>query len=361
MGGSIHCCTKDKDNDNEVISTKEEESVKAFYSNKYKNDVKKIIKIQNIYRAFRIRREIKENFKQEKSKILNYLEKNNFYIHDLNDFNSLMHPLVKRSLNYFQKLKGQFGIRELENILKPLSFDFHDGNTRPIWINKEKRTAYKGQFNNHLKPHGTGVLIKSDGSRYEGFFSNGKLHGYGRYFTIKGEYFEGDFKHGVASGNGVFIHPDGNTYIGQWHNDKTDGQGYEIFTDGSKFEGNFRSGKKNGKGIYNWIDGSNYDGYFKDDLLNGYGYYKWPDNSSYEGEWKDNLMNGKGIFTFADGSKYEGDFVNNKRSGQGKYIWSENKFHIGGWKDGKQHGKGRYYKNDKVIEGIWNDGKLINN
>ena len=34
--------------------------------------------------------------------------------------------------------------------------------------------------------------------------------------------------------------------------------------------------------------------------------------------------------------------------------------HIGVWKDGKQHGKGKYYKEGKITEGIWNEGKPIN-
>lgn len=408
MGVVVHCCSKDKEEPTEVVSKREEEEkvdreidmVKSKVVKEYKIHEEKIIYLQNFIRAFRFRREFSKTYQQEKEKINSYIVEHHMIVEDGIDFDSFMHPLVKKTYNNYLKRKDVFAAKELnENLHKFRSIDFlteesvintQSSNTRikqiftsneanpfmpianvdkklnpiktskPIWLDKEKKVLYKGKWNLNLKPHGFGVLIKSDGSRFEGFFTDGRLHGYGRYFTIKGEFFEGQFKHGVASGYGLFIHPDGNIYKGDWHNDKTDGDGVEFFQDGSTFQGKFRNGKKNGRGIYLWIDGSSYDGYFKDDLLNGYGLYKWPDNSSYEGDWRNNLMNGKGVFVFSDGSKYEGDFINNKRSGHGKYIWNENKFHIGLWKDGKQHGKGKYYKEGKIIEGIWNEGKLIN-
>lgn len=380
--GVVQCCSKDKENPKELLSSKQEEErreeeiekSRIQIIEKYKWHESKVKLIQSFVRMFRFRRTLKNNLKLEKNRAIEYLRENEMFIDESIDFDSLMHPLVSKSYKDFSKKRGVFSKKEIYSELSSQDnyFKYSDQAPdqanpdhfyslllKPIWLNKDKQIAYKGKWNIQLKPQGFGHLIKTDGSRYEGFFMDGKLHGYGRYFTPKGEFFQGEFIHGVASGRGIFVHPDANVYIGEWHNDKTDGDGTEYFQDGSIFVGKFKNGKKNGKGLYSWVDGSKYDGYFKDDLLHGFGHYIWSDNSQYKGEWRNNLMNGKGAFTFADGSLYEGDFVNNKRSGNGKYIWSTTKYHIGGWKDGKQHGRGKYFKEGKIVEGLWNEGRFI--
>jgi hypothetical protein len=377
------CCTKENDNNKELLSKKEEEvkveRAKAELSYKFKPEEKKVVNLQKALRSFLTRKRLVDLISKDKKKIYEYLEVNDLFL-TLEDFENLMHPVVKDKYYDFKVKGGVFEyIESLGLEFDFMSVDFNQilyqenkkikesQNKRinlsqmfnPIWLNKEKKVAYMGFWNLGLKPNGYGILIKSDGSRYEGYFNNGQLNGRGRYFTSNGEFFEGNFKNGTASGLGMFIHPDGNIYKGDWHDDKTDGPGIEIFADGSTFQGAFKKGKKNGLGRYQWVDGSNYEGNFKEDLINGYGSYIWADGSSYQGDWKNNLMFGKGRFNFPDGTYYEGDFINNKRSGQGKYIWNPDKYHIGGWKDGKQHGKGRFFKNGNSIEGIWHEGKLM--
>jgi hypothetical protein len=53
------------------------------------------------------------------------------------------------------------------------------------------RTIYKGSWNQELRKHGYGVLVKDDGSKYEGSWENDEQSGYGRYFDSKGNYFVG--------------------------------------------------------------------------------------------------------------------------------------------------------------------------
>jgi len=383
--GTAVCCNKDNDANKDIISIKEEEfrveKVKAHFISRHEdtpgND-KVIISLQRAVRVFLSCKRFHDLISKDKNKIMEYLDANELFL-KMEDFEILMHPIVKENYFYFKNKSGVFNYLQKINVeFDFMSLDFntilYEENQKrdncenrllstsqlynPIWLNKEKKVAYMGFWNLSLKPNGYGILIKSDGSRYEGYFTNGQLNGRGRYFTAKGEFFEGNFKSGTASGLGIFIHPDGNVYRGDWHNDKTDGEGEEVFADNSTFQGSFKKGKKNGKGSYQWIDGSTYIGNFKDDLINGQGSYKWADHSSYEGEWRNNLMNGTGKFIFPDGTFYEGDFDNNKRSGQGKYNWSDEKYHIGTWKDGKQHGPGKYYKNNSLIDGVWHEGKL---
>lgn len=231
----------------------------------------------------------------------------------------------------------------------------------PVYVNRlHNNDIYKGMWNIDKKFHGYGTLIKTDGSKFQGFWVNGILQNYGRFFTKNGDFFEGGFINGIANGYGVYIHADGTQYKGEWVNDQTHGQGEEYFADGSYYKGPFKNGKKNGKGKFVWSDGSTYEGEIADDLLHGNGIYKWADRRVYTGQFTNNNMSGTGTIKYPNGSKYIGEFHDNQRSGNGKYIWNDNKYYEGSWFNGRQHGKGKYYKNGKLIEGIWNFGKLTN-
>jgi hypothetical protein len=53
---------------------------------------------------------------------------------------------------------------------------------------------YHGQWNENGKKHGYGILIRNDGSKYEGFFYEDFLQGRGRYIEKEGKfYYEGNF------------------------------------------------------------------------------------------------------------------------------------------------------------------------
>lgn len=52
-------------------------------------------------------------------------------------------------------------------------------------------SVYKGSWNYTNKKHGFGKYIKPDGSKYEGFWSEGKISGKGRYIEKIGNYYEG--------------------------------------------------------------------------------------------------------------------------------------------------------------------------
>ena len=52
---------------------------------------------------------------------------------------------------------------------------------------------YHGQWNEKGLRHGYGILIRNDGSLYEGFFNDDNLHGRGRYIEYHGNfYYEGN-------------------------------------------------------------------------------------------------------------------------------------------------------------------------
>lgn len=93
----------------------------------------------------------------------------------------------------------------------------------------------------------------------------------------------------------------------------------------------------------------------------------------YEGEILNGKRHGHGTYTWADGDTYEGDWRDGKRCGRGKLIQygkspsgeTYMKYSYDGeWLDSKEHGHGicvegdfSWFKNDKVLEGEWVNGK----
>jgi hypothetical protein len=230
-----------------------------------------------------------------------------------------------------------------------------------LYVNRSNcNDIYEGMWNIDKKFNGYGILIKSDGSKYQGFWEWGQIHGIARFYTQNGDLYDGNFTKGIASGYGVFYHKDGTVYKGEWINDQPHGKGIEYFTDESKFDGNFYDGKKNGFGQFTWADGSTYTGFIQNEVFEGNGKYIWADGRIYEGSWKNNQMHGNGLLVYSDGTFYEGEFFSNLRHGQGKYQWNDNKYFQGTWNKGKQHGNGILFKNGQLLDGVWNNGKLMN-
>jgi hypothetical protein len=61
----------------------------------------------------------------------------------------------------------------------------------PIFF-PEEGFSYKGSWNYNGRKEGYGVMIKKDGSRYDGFWVDDKYEGRGRLIEVKGSYYEGN-------------------------------------------------------------------------------------------------------------------------------------------------------------------------
>jgi hypothetical protein len=221
-------------------------------------------------------------------------------------------------------------------------------------------SIYHGQWNEKGQKHGYGVLVRFDGSKYEGFFMNDVINGRGRYIDCQGGFhYEGMWKDNKADGKGSYILSDGTKYTGDWKDDIQEGQGEEVSPDGTVYKGMFKDGEKNGKGHVKWTDGSSFEGDFVKSTIHGYGVYKWSDGREYKGMWENGKMHGKGIFTWPDGKYYDGEYKNDKKDGYGKYVW-DGKSYEGTWFNGKQNGYGCVYVNNElVLKGFWRYGKII--
>jgi len=255
-------------------------------------------------------------------------------------------------------------VQELERSLPPFTKEpeiraFRLSFERdPIMLNDG--SIYQGQWNEKGFRHGYGTLIRSDGSKYEGFFSNDEINGRGRYIDSQGTFhYEGLFKNNKANGKGSYFLSDGTKYIGDWEDDLQQGYGEDITPDGTVYVGQFKDGEKNGKGKVTWTDGSTFEGDFVNGMIHGYGVYKWSDKREYKGHWMNGKMHGKGIFTWPDGKYYDGEYKNDKKDGFGKYFW-DGKCYEGTWFNGKQNGYGSvYFKDEIILKAFWRYGKII--
>eukprot|EP00826_Nyctotherus_ovalis_P045393 TRINITY_DN5027_c0_g2_i5.p1 TRINITY_DN5027_c0_g2~~TRINITY_DN5027_c0_g2_i5.p1 ORF type:complete len:275 (+),score=42.45 TRINITY_DN5027_c0_g2_i5:46-870(+) len=108
---------------------------------------------------------------------------------------------------------------------------------------------YYGFWNEHAsKRDGNGVMIDSNGSRYDGTWKNDKMDGYGRLIHAEGSVYVGEWKNGKANGRGILIQQDGVKYEGEWVNDIKEGKGAEIVPGVMTYEGQYKNGVKEGKG-----------------------------------------------------------------------------------------------------------------
>ena len=175
----------------------------------------------------------------------------------------------------------------------------------------------------------------------------------------------GNFIRNKLDGEGEHYRKDNSIYKGEFKNGKYDGLGKEIFIDddnsknNSVFEGFFQDGEKK-YGKFEWSNGCKYQGNFFKNVFHGKGKYNWNEHKYYDGNWDKGEINGKGKFVYDDGSFYEGEFIKGKKFGKGKYVWNENKYYDGDWKNDKENGYGIYYYNEKITEGYWIDGKIVN-
>lgn len=209
---------------------------------------------------------------------------------------------------------------------------------------------------------------------YEGENQDDKRHGKGKYTYANGDWYEGEWAHGLANGHGVFVvlpkgpAPDaadventaignnggalgsspqgvtphtrnrsridavevaavvapnadgGSKYDGQWKMDLKDGEGTETFDGGVMYKGAFRHGRRHGEGLYLQADGGAFHGQFVNDVIQGEGAFEFANNEQYFGQWFDNYMHGFGTYQWPDGSRYEGNYNMGVKHGEGKFT-----------------------------------------
>ena len=103
------------------------------------------------------------------------------------------------------------------------------------------KQIYTGYVDSDNQPHGYGVMLYNDSSKYEGEWHRGLPNGRGKLTESNNDTYEGEWLMDKAHGFGKYTTTT-KTYIGMWANDLYEGKGEEKFSDGSVFIGSFSKG-----------------------------------------------------------------------------------------------------------------------
>jgi hypothetical protein len=151
---------------------------------------------------------------------------------------------------------------------------------------------------------GEGIFAYPDGSRFEGFFRDGKPGISGTFYYPNGNKYMGEFREGFPHGTGRLVKPDGQTLSGEWRQgeyagdrpaqgkgcvegDCQSGSGTYVFNDGARYVGSFLNGRPDGSGTVFYLNGERYEGGMADGSFNGRGTLFMMDGTQVSGYWKD--------------------------------------------------------------------------
>ncbi|MCB0456675.1 MAG: hypothetical protein R2776_06440 [Flavobacteriaceae bacterium] len=193
---------------------------------------------------------------------------------------------------------------------------------------------------------------------YEGFWKNGKRHGYGFFrWTGSGDYM-GFWENDDLHGYGCYLGTKKNM-TGEYKNGMLNGVAYTHDLENEKWEyGIFKNYLMDTP--YTFYDNKIATGCIAGDCQNTYGRYKWSNGDVFTGFFRNGKMY-MGTYNFASGDKYEGMFnSNNQYHGQGRFFFKDKSYYGGEWVNGLQEGKGYFHDsnyNKKI--GEWSKGQLV--
>ena len=138
---------------------------------------------------------------------------------------------------------------------------------------------------------------KTEKTRHEGQFFNGKRQGIGHYMDESGNLVVGKFQDDHLKVDSAVYFTNGDfmkiSSLADKNRKMSNFSGYCSlwYRNGGRYEGNYLNGKKHGQGKMTWIDGS-----------------------FYQGAWKEGVQDGEGVFTDASGTVSQGKFVNGRKT-----------------------------------------------
>jgi|GEM_PF-2967273 TonB family protein len=163
----------------------------------------------------------------------------------------------------------------------------------------------------------------SETVRWSGTCPNGLATGNGTAQWFRdgkpGETSTADYVDGKRTGKGVIVYSNGNRYEGDFVENKRSGKGVFTWKNGNHYEGEYVGGRRTGKGVFTTPDGCRLEGDFANGKLYGKGTARWPNGDQYEGDFVRGKLTRKGVWTAANGDRYEGFFINGKKTREDVY------------------------------------------
>ena len=228
---------------------------------------------------------------------------------------------------------------------------------------KSNSSLYYGEKNiiNHLA-YGRGLLICANGSHYFGYFKEDFFQdGIGKSVNSDGNIYFGQYKQGIANGIGRFTTKTGNKFEGYWNDNKLDGFGIIYIEKNEQFySGELKKGIFRGIGKFNNKNYLEYQGEFNDGKMEGTGRLIYKNKKEYKGEFKEGNKNGYGIMKWNTGEKYEGEWKDDTFK-FGTYSWPNGNLFLGNFKGNTINGMGTFYSAGlgTIETGLWENGKRI--
>lgn len=154
-------------------------------------------------------------------------------------------------------------------------------------------------------PNGPGVIQRTDCSRTEGNFRDGRLQGRGKV-TRPNSVEEGDFSRGRLWGQGKITWSDGRMIEGDFVDGRLSGTGRAVYSAAGDqwHEGLFFNGSPSGPGRRRDARGEISEGLFDSNgNLQGRGIRTYPDGSKLYSQFRDGVPVGEGVLVRADGTE----------------------------------------------------------
>lgn len=205
--------------------------------------------------------------------------------------------------------------------------------------------------------------LKTQHSTLTGFFSGGKVNGYGKeVYNDETGYYQGEFRNGQRDGFGMYTwNSDQSYYIGQWKEGQLHGYGYIKKGTQVLQAGYYENGKQTRNLLSQDYINKRAVGNCIGDCQNGFGYYQFSNNDKYVGFFTNGQFNHVGAYTWVSGDVYIGNIRNSEFSGQGiLYYKSLMTTYYGNLLNVTRQGLGVYYNKSGNIEskGYWSQGIL---
>lgn len=211
---------------------------------------------------------------------------------------------------------------------------------------------------------GWGSFTYQNGDKYEGFWKDSKMNGYGLFtFTQAKATYDGAFLDNTITGMGILHYDDGNkTYHGEFQSGVFSGFGASLDKKANTSKlGLFKDNKLQTEAKPT----GNTTGCVNGNCQNGIGEYHFENGDRFMGHFT-NSQPFKGIFYYNQkGAFHIGEFKNKQAENFGMLVHKDGAFSMRGyWKNGKLNGFGKSYNrrngNNAVLEiGEFKDGKLI--